>query len=504
MAALALISAPAAASGATRYVDFDTGDDQAGTNLCLVQGAPCKTIANALTAAGGTADQILVDDDTYPESNLTVGNGITMRGMDFASGDSGATILDPGSSANPVIVTAPAQAATVRRFTLRNDSARLIEVNGPATISDNRFDEANVGSPTPHLLLTALAGNATISGNVFDKATEAGTAIRSLSTGSPTITGNQIASYNGGIDLRAGTPQVSGNEISEQTGAGSCDPCAGIFIFEAQATVIGNALHDPISTTGSAIGLTEFAAGGATIGTLERNVISGGGTGIRVFESGGTATLSMFGDLITGYGTSGLNNQNGDLSATNVTVASSAPGVVADAELFNANLVLDSSIVSNTGITTTPMSACAISFSRGPATGTPGDLTDCNDYQTIADPMFTGGSDFHLLEGSSMIDAGNPAAPPVGSTDIDDDPRGLSMTGTCSGPVAGRRDIGADEFVPGVPASCTLPPTIDPSPDIAPIPLNPPSTAKKKKCKKKRGKKGVVAAKKCKRKKSKR
>jgi hypothetical protein len=56
-----------------------------------------------------------------------------------------------------------------------------------------------------------------------------------------------------------------------------------------------------------------------------------------------------------------------------------------------------------------------------------------------------------------MIDAGNPAAPGVGSLDFDGDPRALDATPHCTGNVA-RRDIGADEFVPGS-IDCTAPGT---------------------------------------------
>ena len=88
--------------------------------------------------------------------------------------------------------------------------------------------------------------------------------------------------------------------------------------------------------------------------------------------------------------------------------------------------------------------------------------------------------DFHLAPGSPLIDAGDPVPPAPGTLDLDGDARALSAASVCNGPVAGRRDIGADEFVA---AAGTCPPV-----------TNPP--AKKKKCKK-----GKKKKKKCRRKK---
>ena len=57
-------------------------------------------------------------------------------------------------------------------------------------------------------------------------------------------------------------------------------------------------------------------------------------------------------------------------------------------------------------------------------------------------PQFIGGSDFHLLASSPMIEAGDPAiTPTIGSLDLDGDPRLLNV----------RLDLGMDEFV-----DCTI------------------------------------------------
>ena len=388
MCSLALLVATAAGPGyaaaANRYVDFDTGNDQSGTNVCLNQATPCKSIANALLASGTNPDTIFVDDGTYPESGLSLGSGKSLEASGFEGSDSGTPIIDPGNSANAVLTTALGAAVKVQGFTFRNDSARLVEVNGPAMITGNTFDETEAGAPTPHLLINAIAGDPTISGNVFAKSSQAGTAIRTFSADSPLITGNTISRYNGSIDIRAGTPQVVGNTITEQTGAGSCAPCAGVYIENAQPVLTANVLSAPVTTGGTAIAANEFSGGAATGVTLNRNVVRGGSVSVSVAEfGGGLGPVSLSSDLLVDYTSKGIDVQ-GDLTATNVTVASISPTVVADIELSdNADLTLDSSIVFNTGISAT-LPFCAIAFSRGPTTTG----NACQAFQTAADPLF--------------------------------------------------------------------------------------------------------------------
>jgi hypothetical protein len=453
---IGLLAVPAGADAATRYVDFDTGDDMSGVNDCLTIGAPCKSIALAL-AVSGTGDTIEVDDDTYANSNMTVDSGKTLTGVNFVPADTGAAIVDPGNDANPVIIASGG--ATVSNLTVRNDTARLVEVAGPATITGNTFDEENTGAPTPNLLILSGAASPTVTGNHFQKASAGGTAIRNLSIASPTISSNVINHYNGGIDIQAGTPQLLGNEVVNETGAGTCDPCAAILVEEAVATITGNHLHDPVTSSAIVVGIVDLSGSVATGATLSRNLIQGGGTSLRVAQLGGTiSAVTMSDDALIDYQTRGLLVDNiapGVVSATNLTIASSQPGITADVAVNHSNLTLDSSIVSNAGVTATNGATCTISFSRGPVASPGG--SGCSDFQTTANPLLTGATDPHLLAGSPMIDAGNPAAPSMGSVDLDGDARSLDGTPDCT--LAPRRDIGADEFVgPGL-VDCTAPDT---------------------------------------------
>jgi hypothetical protein len=158
--------------------------------------------------------------------------------------------------------------------------------------------------------------------------------------------------------------------------------------------------------------------------------------------------------------------------ATNVTIVDS----VVNSDIVvgtGTSLVLDSSIVGAgtgmqpAGVQESGAASCTISFSRGTLDG------GCTGgFTTTADPMFVNpaGNDYHLLSGSTMIDMGNTAAPPMGALDIDGDARALAVAAQCTTPSAGRRDIGADEFVTACP-----PPVVDPTP---------PASTPKKKCKK--------------------
>jgi hypothetical protein len=123
------------------------------------------------------------------------------------------------------------------------------------------------------------------------------------------------------------------------------------------------------------------------------------------------------------------------------------------------------------------------------ATGT-ATLTESNRTNLAPGFVNPGAGNYHLAPGSQLIDIGDPLAPPVGSLDIDGDPRALSMTATCAGVVPGRRDIGMDEFVAGPISGC--PP---PGGSTAPV------LKRAKKCKKRKpGKRAVSTAKrKCKR-----
>ncbi len=96
IAALAVLTiglsiAPTTASALTRHVGVN-GDDQGGSNRCLLSFDPCATIDHALTwAADG--DTIQVGAGTYTEVKIVIDKDVTIRGADPAT-----TIIQAASS----------------------------------------------------------------------------------------------------------------------------------------------------------------------------------------------------------------------------------------------------------------------------------------------------------------------------------------------------------------------------------------------------------------------
>jgi hypothetical protein len=207
--------------------------------------------------------------------------------------------------------------------------------------------------------------------------------------------------------------------------------------------------------------------------TIRQSTIRPGGIGVSVND--GTANVrssviqltapSSIGAAFNGAGTGFAETPTGNLE--NVTIAGSASGltgIFTSANDFSAADVvtvnMDSSII--TGVATTlsrnsgnsdPANITTDYSNYDAALNTtnagPGTLTENN--RTNLSPGFVDAAagNFHLMAGSPMVNAGNPAAPAPGSFDLDGDPRAVSFPGPgCGAPVpASRRDIGADEFV---------------------------------------------------------
>ncbi len=214
---------------------------------------------------------------------------------------------------------------------------------------------------------------------------------------------------------------------------------------DGTATIFDNLIHQPGPgpNRGIDLGASVGAPGMNLNATLRRNRVFNLSHGIDVTDTTGPITLEA--DVFANNSTVGLQAldfgdgapQLADVTATNVTLF----GNGTDIDLTGTDLTLDSSIVGNAINTNASSAACTITFSRGPTTG-----AGCQNFQTAAAPSFVDPltNNFHLQPSSQMIDAGNPLAPPGSTTDLDGQPR--VMDGNCDG--VGRRDIGADEFVP--------------------------------------------------------
>jgi len=472
-----------AGAGADTYADLDAPD---ATPPCTLAD-PCNTIQSAVNSAA-TNETVRVDQgDTYPEA-VTVGAGKSLISQDFNAADSGAAIIDasgtPGTRA--ITVASGDPAGTIQGFTLRSAStmtAPTVRLEAAATLSNNVFD-SDLANNVPQLRIDDGAASPVVSGNTFsDTVSDQQLGLVTSSTGAPQINGNGFSGFFHSVEVNpaaggaTGTPTFFNNTFS-----GEHDIGAGIQVVDANATIRRNLFHNPVNP---GLGGTDQPYGvfvldtlnpGAAAATLSQNRILGYEVGVYISDNPNPVTMDsdvLAGSTFTGIQSTDIDTSpsstNGDLVATNITVHNPAN---INVSLQDNHLTLDSSIVAGTGgIFEYPgSSGCSIAFSHGPTTSG----GDCETFQTAADPQFTNTNiadpmAFHLLSTSPMIDMGNPAAPPSGTTDIDGDPRALSASGAC--PIV--RDIGADEFNPGGSQPDCSPP---PSPAPNPSDTDPPET----------------------------
>jgi len=478
-----LAAAPALATD--RFVDDSAGVGQDTGDCSSTAPIPanphvCKTIGYAITQSS-SGDVIHLGGGTYNES-VTLPAGVSLRQDNFSPPvTSGATIVDGGSNS---AVTISSGGAEVRGLTLRGgtpNASGSLTVASPAspTIAANTFDDT---APNPQLLVAG--GSPLIIGNTFIGINDGTTrrAINISGAGSPEIASNTMSNFFGGIQSTPPSPSQVTLDVHNNTISGIYDipPVSiGVAIDLLQGTegTIADNVLEPAAGQSFAEGIDAFLNQAGLSLNLRRNLITGfpsNGVAVAGGALGLGGPLTLSGDLIAkNFRGLELTSIGGGVQVENATIADNTNH---DVLLSNTALSLDSSIVGNP-ISTVVNASCAISFSRGPTTSG----TNCESFQTSADPQFAdpAAGDYHLLAGSPMIDAGNPA-PPSLATDIDGDPRAVEGNGVCDN----RRDIGADEFVPATPFFC---PVMAPAPagrDVTPpqtkIGKHPPRRTKKR------------------------
>jgi hypothetical protein len=430
-ALVALLLAAPAASATDAYVDQDTGDDaNIGTNC--QQTDPCETIGGGITAASnlGGGNTIRVDDSaTAYLTSVTLFSSMSLVADDFVDGVESA-------DGRPVIRTSGGAAIFISTGT----------GSDAGTISGFRFQPNDLGA------ITVIGDAVSIEDNVFEDPGASGNDVGITVGGHvDSIKGNSFSDLKVGMSISGtGTITIEDNELADSRNAAIAST-KGTLVLDR------NFIHGVISD-GIALGGVSPTTQAVAV-TTHRNRIVGGQTGVNMIDVAGPVSLND--DLITGgtlYAIGTLDsNDDGDtqLSATNLT-AIADDAAPSDISVDSTDLTLDSSVVGDHGIFSGGDAGCSISFSRGPTTA-PG-ASGCGGFQTTADPGLVdpGGGDFHLAAGSAMVDAGNPAAPPAGTLDIDGDARVLEGDGAC--PLDPRRDIGADELVAALP-DCSAPQT---------------------------------------------
>lgn len=513
LAALLLLAAPAWALGANTFVDEDQPNNNGN---CLTPATACRTMSGAAggVAKAGAGDTVFIDDEVYTSATetfpISLTNGKSLVAAQVAGGvEEPVTIID---SLATITIEVPngASAGTISGIAIVSDtlSVRLL---GPATLTGNTFFDPDFSADDTEVRVDVDAGASVISGNAFtDADTNPATAVADLAiriiSSAPTVSGNTITGFNEGIEISgAGAdPQLTSNTISMSHGGPAAGFGTAITIqSDAEPTLTANTIENPVGNPDGVVVNENPGTADHTDATLRRNRILGAyREGFSV--SNATGVPSLDGDLIAGALGEAIvlsdllpeDPIEGNATATNVTLFDN--GTDGDADdpdiaIASSNIALDSSILGSS-IDQNGNGVCTISFSRGlsDGIGTP----DCDTFQTAVNPGFVGGGNYHLVGGSPMIDAGNPASPGPFSLDLDGQARAIDADGAC--PLDPARDMGSDEFA-AVEPFC---------PAIVPPPAVPSTPQRSRKCKKKRkrgqDKSATVAAKKkkkCKRKK---
>ncbi len=422
LGAFAMLAAAPAAQAADTFVNGATGNN---SSACTSAALPCATVQAAITKAGSNST-ITVAPGAYT-GLINIGDGNSLR----ASGSLAATTLE--------VVYVDTAAGTIEGFTFVGnagiDANYSMRVADSATVAGNVFDvDDSVGAA---LGIEYNSESPTVRDNRFiDDGAGANTAITVNPVGSeaPVVSGNEISGFAAGIRITRGAAVVRGNVISGTHNNAGQGTAIAVSLGgatpgddDATPTIVGNVLRDPVPFNDIngpyGISVIQGTNGNPTLSaTLRRNTVRGFGMGVRAIN---TDTFTLDGDLITGggYGLTSIDTAPGlgNVAATNIT----SWGNSFDINLQNTDLTLNSSIVEDPIRTidsgANPFS-CAITFSRGPTTS---GINPCFEFQTTVSPQFVDAAagNFHLLPGSLLIDAGDPAFAHVEPLDFDGDAR---------------------------------------------------------------------------------
>ena len=451
IAALGLFAAPALANADVYCVDtLPAGCDHVGyTGSAGLQ----QALSDAEAHTG--ADAVHIGSGTYATT--------ASAGFTYSNSNEAVTITGAGAASTVISVTAPgAPPGSPTDFTGLNifgpgSSISQLKVTLPSPAGD--------GSNQHYTGIVAEASNSSVN-SVTVQGPLAAINATGVQVGGGTVTESTIALPLGlspgniGVrELVSSTDDlfVTHNTITADTAVENDNQSSGMVHIDRSTlrpSFIGvNALASKVTIGNSLIDLGGFADA----------------TGISVGYSNPFAhTSTLSADGVTIYG-SGLGQGGVSAFATDantlpnpgdpdVATATVANTIIRLTGSFTKDLIRDAN---HNGVVNVSTDYSNYDPARvvdlGNPNGASGTITQ--QHQTSVDPGFVNpGTDLHLSSSSPMIDAGNPAGPPFGAKDIDGDAREILGKPGC----AARRDIGADEFDPGVPIvplDCTPPDT---------------------------------------------
>jgi hypothetical protein len=218
LAILAALVATQAAAAHTFYVDANA----AATGDCITETTPCKTIAEALSAADpdvGSPDQINVRPGTYTE-NVVLNSDRSLISSDVSS--PAGFVLAPSDPGQPTVSIEGMATANVVGFEIIGPMPVVISAAGRANL--NKFPSSDVPAGGANVTLIAGAENATVDQNAFaDDGVandQAGVSIAAGVAGSPSIRSNRFLGLERGIDVKGTAGAELASNVIARGGTG--------------------------------------------------------------------------------------------------------------------------------------------------------------------------------------------------------------------------------------------------------------------------------------------
>ena len=370
--------------------------DKTGAGTECTEGAPCATIAQALStsrAAPGTGDRIEVGPGLYEERVV----------IDKAE-DSGLTLH--GAGRGPDQEATPGDATTVRPP--ETNKGAEVAITATAVSVENLRVEVPVGF---------------INGS-------------GISLGGPSSSARDIHVQDAGaintdaIEVKAGTPDtLIQNARVRHTGE-----YRGLAIFGPRATVLdsdvrtaeGQVLDTEFMAEGTRIVRTRLEAEGGFIATIrsggvviDSSLLIGGSIGVEAFANfGATTEVTLSNDTID-LGDPKLTDKIGV-----ATRARAETGGTARVTLVNT-IAMEKQEVEGSA---TQSVTCTSSIVPIQQVSGPKGAIECGagggNLFAPASSIFAAGADWHLIAGSPAVDSGS-GGEPLSMTDLDGNPRVL-------------------------------------------------------------------------------